>query len=116
MESREVRRLVYLCKFGLVVRIYIKYKRYIKSPKYYFIETGLLSYLLDIQEPHQLVRDPLCGHVFENLVVMECLKSQFNKGIQTPFYFLKDSNHNEVDLLFQKGRYLYAFGIKSAGT
>ena len=91
-------------------------KRYIKSPKYYFIETGLLSYLLDIQEPHQIVRDPLCGSIFENLVIMECLKSQFNKGIQTPFYFIQDSNHNEIDLLFQKGRKSYAFEIKSTST
>ena len=91
-------------------------KRYIKSPKYYFVETGLLCYLLDIQEPHQLIRDPLAGQIFENLVVMECVKTQFNRGNNAVFYFLKDSNHNEVDLLFQVGRSLYAFEIKSTST
>jgi predicted AAA+ superfamily ATPase len=43
-------------------------KRVIKSPKYYFVEPGLLSYLLDIEKPEQISLDPLMGSIFENLV------------------------------------------------
>jgi uncharacterized protein len=51
-------------------------KRVIKSPKYYFTDVGLLSYLLDIENPQQIVRDPLLGNKFENLVVLELLKAR----------------------------------------
>ena len=91
-------------------------KRYIRSPKYYFTEVGLLSYLLNIQEPLQIIRDPLVGSIFENLIVIECLKTQFNKGIHPNFYFFKDSNHNEIDLLFSKNQALHAIEIKSSST
>ena len=91
-------------------------KRVIKSPKYYFIEPGLLSYLLNIQNPDQVIRDPLRGGIFENLVIVECLKAQMNQGLQPDFYFFQDSNYNEIDLLFLKNRSLCAIEMKSAQT
>ncbi|MDE0119896.1 MAG: ATP-binding protein [Bdellovibrionales bacterium] len=91
-------------------------KRYIKSPKYYFTEVGLLSFLLGIQATHQLTRDPLVGHIFENLVVMECVKTQINQGHQPNMYFFKDSNGNEIDLILKKGRKLKCFEIKASST
>jgi predicted AAA+ superfamily ATPase len=45
-------------------------KRVIKSPKYYFMDTGLLSYLLGIEKPEQVTRDPLVGQLFENMIVL----------------------------------------------
>ena len=91
-------------------------KRAIKSPKYYFMETGLLSFLLGIQRADQVMRDPLVGSIFENLVVMECLKSQFNQGRIPELYFFRDSNGNEIDLIFKNGRSLKCFEIKAAST
>ena len=91
-------------------------KRVIKSPKYYFVEPGLLAFLLGIESPNQISRDPLVGQMFENLVVCECLKAQSNAGKMPNLYFYRDRNGNEVDLLVQKGRGLIAVEIKAAST
>lgn len=91
-------------------------KRIIKSPKYYFTDVGLLCYLLGIREPDQITRDPLVGQIFENLVVIECLKNRYNRGQMADLYYFRDSNGNEVDLLIQSGRDLQAIEIKSAAT
>lgn len=91
-------------------------KRSIKSPKYYFTEVGLLSFLLGIHKADQVTRDPLVGHIFENLIVMECLKAQLNQGQIPNIYFFQDSNGSEIDLLFRKGRELRCFEIKSSST
>ncbi|MCY4200041.1 MAG: ATP-binding protein [Gammaproteobacteria bacterium] len=91
-------------------------KRMIKSPKYYFVETGLLCYILGIRSPDQVSRDPLVGAIFENLVVGEFLKSQANKGHRPEMYFYRDSNHVEVGLLVPKAGGFDAVEIKSAAT
>lgn len=91
-------------------------KRVIKSPKYYFTETGLLCYLLGIRNPAQISRDPLVGAIFENLVIVECAKSLYNRGLPADLYYFRDSNGNEVDLLIPEGRQLRALEIKSAST
>ena len=91
-------------------------KRVIKSPKYYFTDVGLLCFLLGIRNPDQITRDPLVGNIFENLVVIECLKARYNKGQMPDLYFFRDSNGNEVDLLTPDGRALIAVEIKSAST
>ena len=91
-------------------------KRVIKSPKYYFIDTGLLCYLLGIRSPEQAARDPLVGAIFENLVVGEIIKAQANKGIRPEIYFFRDSNGAEVDLVIPRGSGFDAVEIKSATT
>lgn len=91
-------------------------KRIIKSPKYYFTDVGLLCYLLGIREPEQIRRDPLTGQIFENLVVMECLKTRYNQGKMADLYFYRDSKGNEVDIISPTGRKLTAIEIKSAAT
>lgn len=91
-------------------------KRAIKSPKYYFTDVGLLCYLLGIENSLQITRDPLVGNIFENLVVLECLKSRLNRGKMPHLYFFRDSNHKEIDLIFQDGRDLVAIEIKSSST
>jgi len=91
-------------------------KRVIKSPKLYFVEPGLASYLLGIENDAQVARDPLLGSLFENLVIVEALKARFSQGKDPNFYFFRDSNQNEVDLLFKKDGELYPVEIKSAMT
>lgn len=91
-------------------------KRVIKSPKYYFTDVGLLCFLLNIRQSEQVLRDPLVGNIFENLVVLECLKSQFNRGESSGLYFYRSSNGNEVDILFTNGREITAIEIKAAST
>jgi len=91
-------------------------KRVIKSPKYYFTDTGLLCFLLGIDEPDQVTRDPLVGNLFENLVVLEALKARHNRGRSPNLSFFRDGHGNEVDLLFDAKRQLVGIEIKSSST
>jgi predicted AAA+ superfamily ATPase len=91
-------------------------KRAIKSPKIYFTDVGLLCYLLGIRNAGQVTRDPLVGGIFENLVVMECVKARYHRGEPADFWFFRDSNGNEVDLVWQEDRALAAAEIKAAST
>lgn len=91
-------------------------KRLIKSPKIYFTEPGLVSYLLGIQTPAEAGRDPLIGGLFENMVVADILKTRFNAAMPADLYYYRDSNGNEVDLIFENKRMLTPIEIKSAMT
>jgi predicted AAA+ superfamily ATPase len=91
-------------------------KRLIKAPKLYFVDVGLATYLLGIETHEQLKRDPLRGNLFENMVVMELMKARSNKGLDPHLYFYRDSNDNEVDVLFQNARQYRPIEIKSAAT
>jgi predicted AAA+ superfamily ATPase len=87
-------------------------KRVIKSPKLFFIDTGLLCYLLRLETMEQLVLSPFAGHVFENMVVMEAVKQFAGRGKRAPCYFYRTSHGLEVDLLIDKGDKIDAFEIK----
>ena len=104
----------------IVFRIYPYYenfgKRQIKSPKLYFSDIGLVSYLLGIETPEQVSRDPLIGNLFENLVVVEALKTRLNRGMDPAIYFFRDNNGNEVDIIYKKHQDLIPIEIKSAMT
>lgn len=91
-------------------------KRVIKSPKLYFYDVGLATYLLDITEKNQLSRDPLRGGLIENLVICDLLKHQLNQGREPSFYFYRDSNGSEVDLLVKKGHKVRPVEIKASST
>ena len=88
----------------------------IKSPKIYFTDVGVAAALLGIETAEQIDRDPLRGHLFENLVVMELLKARMNRGKAAQLYFYRDSQDHEVDLIFQRGHTLLPIEIKSAMT
>jgi len=91
-------------------------KRLIKSPKLYFHDTGLLCWLLGIQEPEQLATHPLRGSVFETFVISELRKMFLNRGELPLFRFWRDSNGNEVDLLIEQAGHLVPVEIKSGQT
>jgi predicted AAA+ superfamily ATPase len=91
-------------------------KRMVKTPKLYFIDTGMAAWLLGIQEQEELTVRP-AGALFENLVVTEFLKGRFNKGQQADIYFWRDSKKGlEVDLLLDDGSSLKPVEIKSGQT
>lgn len=91
-------------------------KRLVKSPKIYFYDTGLASYLLGIKNAEQISHDPLVGNLFENMVILEILKSEFNKGKEKNLYFFRDSKGFEVDLIIADGQKIIPIEIKSAST
>jgi predicted AAA+ superfamily ATPase len=91
-------------------------KRIVKSPKIYFSDVGMAAYLLGIETPDQLYRDPLRGGLYENLVILEILKARLNRGKRPELFFYRDSHGNEVDLIIRQARILIPIEIKSAAT
>lgn len=91
-------------------------KQVIKSPKLYFTDVGLASYLLGIESINHVDRDPLRGQLFETMVVIEAIKSRLNIGKDPNLYFYRDSKLNEVDLIYKSGSQLIPIEIKSAET
>ncbi len=91
-------------------------KRLVKSPKLYFYDVGLAAFLINIENEMQIARDPLRGHLFENMVIAEALKYRFNQGKKSNLYFYRDSKGNEVDLLLINGTNIFPIEIKAGMT
>ena len=91
-------------------------KRFVKAPKIYFTDVGLLTHLLGIRERAQIARDPLFGAIFENMVVMEAFKAKLNKGLPPDLYFIRDRSGTEIDLVAEQGRKLHLFEIKASAS
>lgn len=91
-------------------------KRLIQSPKIYFYDTGLLCYLLGIQNVAQVKTHFAKGHIFENLVIIDILKNEYNNAQLPALHFWRDKNGNEVDLIIEKANKINAYEIKSSST
>ena len=91
-------------------------KRLVKSPKVYFTEPGLASYLLGIETAGQMASHPLRGNLFENLAVMEAYKRQANRARDPRLFFYRTEKGFEVDLIRQDGLRILPTEIKSAMT
>jgi len=91
-------------------------KRLVKTPKLYFLDTGLLCWLLRIGSPQDLQVHPSRGAVFETWVVSETLKHRYNRGLAPDLHFWRDNHGLEVDLLFEHGGRLHSVECKSGMT
>ena len=91
-------------------------KRIIKSPKLFFTDVGLATYLLGIENTVQVSRDPLRGHLVENLVIVELMKYRLNLGLDPQLYYYRDVQKNEIDVIFKSGSNLIPIEIKSSKT
>jgi len=91
-------------------------KRIVKSPKLYFYDTGLLSYLLNIKSPTALKKQSLKGHLFENMIVSEYVKQNQHKNLLLDLYFWRDSKGHEIDLIFEDDKGFNAVEIKASTT
>lgn len=91
-------------------------KRIIKTPKIYFYDTGLLSYLLGIKNEQEISLHFAKGGIFENLIITEFLKNSLNKGEYPSYYFWRDHANNEIDLLIENHPSIDIYEIKSSST
>ena len=91
-------------------------KRLIKSPKIYFYDTGLLCFLLGIENENHLQTHPLRGAIFENMVVLEFLKNRFNAGKLSNLYFYRDKSQREIDIVQEFADTFKAYEIKLASA
>ena len=91
-------------------------KRITKSPKLYFYDTGLLSFLLKINDPKNLLLHPQKGSLFENFVVAEFIKNNYHQNLLRDFWFWRDVQGHEVDMIWQDDFLLNLVEIKASET
>lgn len=89
-------------------------RRLVKTPKVYFMDTGLAAFLCRWPSPETLENGAMDGAFFETYVVSEILKSYYNAGKQPNLYYYRDVDKKEVDLLVINGDMLYPIEIKKA--
>jgi predicted AAA+ superfamily ATPase len=87
-------------------------KRIIKTPKVYFLDTGLASFLAGIDSPKALEASYLAGSMLETYAFTEILKSFWHNGREPLIYFYRDTNQKEVDFVLEKNMTLYPVEIK----
>ena len=88
-------------------------KRAVKTPKLYFLDTGLAAYLTRWNTPDVLKNGAMAGAFFESFVIAEIIKSYYNKGIvEPPLYFYRDKDMNEIDLVIEENGTLYPLEMK----
>lgn len=91
-------------------------KRLVRSPKLYFYDPGLASWLLNMQDAAHLAVHPQRGGLFECLIAGELLKARFNKALPSNLYFWRNSKGDEIDLVVDRGTELIPVEIKSGRT
>ncbi len=86
----------------------------VKTPKIYFTDTGVACFLLGITTPAQVLRDPLAGSLFENMVVVEALKARYDSyAADDGLFFYRTGNGTEIDLLLDRRDRMDLFEIKA---
>jgi predicted AAA+ superfamily ATPase len=91
-------------------------KRLIKTPKIYFLDTGLCSYLTQWPSPEALESGAMSGAMLETYLLSEILKSYWHNGKSAYFYYYRDTDQKEVDLLIEEGNALYPVEFKKTAT
>ena len=91
-------------------------KRLVKSPKVYFLDTGLACHLIGIRDERQLATHHARGALFENYVIAEVVKAYRHHRLTPPLYFWRDRGGHEIDLVIEQDGTAYPVEIKSGRT
>ena len=91
-------------------------KRLVKSPKLYFNDTAIASYLLGLHDRETLLSSPNFPNLFETLVVTDFWKRSLHSGHSPSLFYLRTRDGLEVDLVIEYGQKLHLLEIKSAMT
>jgi len=91
-------------------------KRLVKSPKVYFIDPGMVSFLTGIYTEALFENGPLAGPLFENYIVTEILKREMHSGRRPELSFVRTSNGVEVDVVIDRGASREFIEIKNTST
>lgn len=91
-------------------------KRLIKSPKIYFLDTGLAAYLTGIGDAEALLKGPMAGQLFETFVVSEFVKNFYAHGERPSLSFINNKNLWEVDILVERAMKLRPVEVKLSST
>jgi predicted AAA+ superfamily ATPase len=91
-------------------------KRLVKAPKLYFLDTGLCSYLTGWYNAEVLEKGAMNGAIFETFVISELIKTYWHNGRAAPFFFYRDRDSREIDLVIAENGTLYPIEIKKTAT
>ena len=91
-------------------------KRIVKSPKMYFMDTGLCAYLTRWTSSESLEASAMSGAFFETFVVSEIIKSYLNAGKRPPVFYYRDMDQKEIDLVIEENGNLYPIEIKKSAS
>ncbi len=91
-------------------------KRLVKTPKLYFLDTGLCAYLTQWSTPEALEAGAMSGAILETYMLTEILKSYWHTGQHAHFYFYRDRDQKEVDLLIEQDNLLYPIEFKKSAS
>ena len=86
--------------------------RIIKTPKVYFLDTGLCAYLCRWETPETLYAGAMDGAILETWCLGQILKSYWNNGIDPLIYFYRDTDQKEIDFIIEKNMTLYPIEVK----
>ncbi len=89
-------------------------KRLVKAPKLYMLDTGLCSYLTEWSSPETLEAGAMSGSILETWVLVELLKSYWHNGKTAPFYYYRDKDQKEIDLLIVQDKTVYPLEVKKS--
>ena len=89
-------------------------KRIIKTPKVYFLDTGLCTYLCRWETPDTLYAGAMDGAILETYCLGEILKSYWHNGINPLIYFYRDTDQKEIDFVIEKNMTLYPIEVKKS--
>jgi predicted AAA+ superfamily ATPase len=112
--------LASLERSGLVKLLYPYYtnfsKRLIKTPKLYFMDTGLCSFLGEFDTPNSLEAGAMNGSILETWAFTEILKSYWHNGLEPSIYYYRDADQKEIDFIIERNMTLYPIEIKKTSA
>lgn len=91
-------------------------KRLVKTPKLYFLDTGLASYLTEWTNSVTLEAGAMSGAFLETWIVSEILKSWWHNGKRAPIYYYRDKDTKEIDILIHQDGTIYPIEIKKSAS
>ena len=91
-------------------------KRLIKTPKMYFMDTGLCAHLCGLNTPEMLMNSYLSGAFIETYAVSEIIKSYIHNGKTPNIYYCRTSNKEEIDVILEENGKVYPIEIKQTAT
>ena len=91
-------------------------KRLVKTPKLYFLDTGLCAYLTGWSSPQTLEAGAMSGAILETWMFAEILKSYWHNGLEARFHFYRDRDRREVDLLIERDNQIHPVEFKKTAS
>lgn len=121
VDVKTIKRWISILEASYIIFLLPPYyqnygKRIIKSPKIYFYDTGLVSYLVGIRDQVQYEQGPLAGPLFENYVVTEILKREVHRKTHAELYYYRTHAGLEIDLIIDRKQSLELIEIKKSET